>query len=306
MNRKYKSLVLLFGLSTSSIQCFSATTHTGAAFLSLGGGARPAAMQGAYTAAAGDLDSIYYNPGGLAALGTRSLSLTHAEWILGSNYDVLSYGNPTSAGTWGVSVTRLTSGAIEGRDEQRRPTGKLESQDLSGSIAFGKNFGSNTGVGVNIKYISSRIAGDSASSAALDVGAVGRLPGKPLWLGISILNIGPGLRFINRTDDLPLMISVGGVAQIGGPFKLALDVKHDPHNRTTNVVSGIEYSLISSLSLRAGYGSPWKSSAYDRVATFQNFTGGIGLKMSTFQIDYTAVPFGDVGLTHRFTLSSTF
>ena len=48
-----------------------AALNTGAAFLKIGTGARPAALGGAYTALADDVNAIYYNPGALARLQRR-------------------------------------------------------------------------------------------------------------------------------------------------------------------------------------------------------------------------------------------
>jgi hypothetical protein len=37
-----------------------------------------------------------------------------------------------------------------------------------------------------------------------------------------------------------------------------------------------------------------------------HFRGGLGVQISRYRFDYTIVPFGDLGLTQRFTLSVGF
>jgi hypothetical protein len=37
-----------------------------------------------------------------------------------------------------------------------------------------------------------------------------------------------------------------------------------------------------------------------------HFRGGLGIAISRYRVDYTIAPFGDLGLTQRFTLSATF
>ena len=80
---------------------------SGAAFLQIGDGARPLALAGAYTAASGSVDSIYYNPAGLAELDGKELTLTHSAWLEGTTFDVVSYGQSTAVGTLALSALRL-------------------------------------------------------------------------------------------------------------------------------------------------------------------------------------------------------
>ncbi|MBI5244034.1 MAG: UPF0164 family protein, partial [Elusimicrobia bacterium] len=68
MNALKLALILLL-----SAQAAWAETKTGAAFLKIGTGARAEAMGGAYTAIADDVNALYYNPGGLAALKKSEL-----------------------------------------------------------------------------------------------------------------------------------------------------------------------------------------------------------------------------------------
>ena len=100
---------------TLPAQAQAASLRSGAVFLKIGTGARPAAMGGAYTALADDVNALYYNPGGLAQLKMRELGATHTEWLLGSRFDFIGYAQPTKIGTFGLGVTRLSSGKIEGR-----------------------------------------------------------------------------------------------------------------------------------------------------------------------------------------------
>src|SRR5262245_9662267 len=95
---------------------------TGAAFLQIADGARPLSLAGAYTAAAGSVDSLYYNPGGMAMLEGKEASFTHSDWLEGMGFDLVSYGQSTSFGNFGISALRL-GGTQEGRDINRQLTG---------------------------------------------------------------------------------------------------------------------------------------------------------------------------------------
>ncbi|HPG31034.1 MAG TPA: hypothetical protein PLQ81_09645, partial [bacterium] len=63
---------------------------TGAAFLKLGYGARPAGMGEAFSAVSGDINSLYYNPAGLYDVSNKTISFMHLNWLLDINYNVLS------------------------------------------------------------------------------------------------------------------------------------------------------------------------------------------------------------------------
>jgi len=194
-----------------------AALNSGAAFLKIGTGARPAAMGGAYTAIADDVNALYYNPGGLAQLEKRELGATHMEWLLDTKFDFLGYAHPTKMGTFALGVTRLSSGKVEGRDADRRTTGDFTTSDTAYTVSFSRRLRSellshygNANVGANVKLLRSSIGGYSAQTQAIDLGAQYRCAGSPLSLGISVLNIGPGMRFLEQRDPLPLTFSVGG------------------------------------------------------------------------------------------------
>ena len=55
-------------------------------FLQLGVGARPSAMGETFAGVADDVNSIYWNPAGLAGLERREATLSHAQWLEGIKY----------------------------------------------------------------------------------------------------------------------------------------------------------------------------------------------------------------------------
>ncbi|HLD29137.1 MAG TPA: hypothetical protein VJC03_02260, partial [bacterium] len=65
----------------------------GADFLTWGGGARPSALAGAYCAVS-DLQSLFFNPAGLALMKFGEVSLMHNEAGEGITRDFLAYTRP--------------------------------------------------------------------------------------------------------------------------------------------------------------------------------------------------------------------
>ncbi len=297
----YSVLHVAFSLSTAS----AASVQSGAAFLKIDPTARPAALAGAYTGTTGDLDTMAYNPGGLAGLDHREAAFTHAEWLVGSQYDYLAYGHPTRLGTFGISVLRQGYGDLDGRDASRQTTGSFNAYDSAFTLAYGHSVGSGLGMGAALKVLERKIGSDRASSYAMDLGGVAGRQGQPFRLGVSILNIGPGMRFIDQYDPLPLTLAAGVSYQQGRTWRCLVDLKHEPNDQRTTAMTGVEYSPLEAIALRGGYQLPLAGTG-DKAGDLMNFRGGIGLQVSRFRMDYALAPFGDLGLTHRFTLAMSF
>ncbi|MBI4345485.1 MAG: PorV/PorQ family protein [Elusimicrobia bacterium] len=297
-------LALLAWLSGSAS---AASLDSGASFLKIGSGARPAAMGEAYTALADDVNALYYNPGGLAGLAKRELGATHAEWLLGSRFDFFGYAQPTGLGTFAVALTRLDNGGMEARGADRRAAGSFGATDSAYTLGFGRSVEAGAGrtqVGASAKWLESRIGADSAATLAFDLGAVHRLGGQPLSVGLSVLNLGRGLRFIDQTDPLPLTLSAGAAYRLGGALQLALDVRHEPNDRRTDIGLGTEYALLPSLALRAGYGSG--ALAGSGGSLLGGLGAGFGIKLSNYRADYTFTPFGALGNAQKLSVGARF
>lgn len=303
------SFPVLAWLLASTVGRVTAADTTAAAFLRIDTGARPAALGGAYTGIADDIHALRYNPGGLPLMNKRELGATHAKWVLDSDFDFLAYAHPTSLGTLGLSLTRLSSGRQDIRTETGQAAGSFDATDSAYSIGFGRSLGNllpggRSGLGANIKYIQSRIGSDSASAFALDLGMVHRFDKKPLSLGVSVLNLGRGMRFITQRDPLPLTLSVGGAHHLAGLINVALDVRHEPNAKTTDIGIGTEYAVLSSLTLRAGYTSLAPTGTTS--SALSGLGGGFRLNLYNFRAEYAFTPFGSLGNAQRISLGARF
>src|SRR5690242_7888069 len=67
---------------------------TASAFLKLPSGARAIGMGESYTAAGDDVQSIGWNPAGIARMQRREFTFMHAEWFQGIRYESLAYAMP--------------------------------------------------------------------------------------------------------------------------------------------------------------------------------------------------------------------
>lgn len=289
-----------------------AALDSGAAFLKIGTGARPAALGGAYTAVANDVDALYYNPAGLANLARRELGATHAEWLLGTRFDFVGLALPTARGAFGLGVTRLATGGQEGRDANRQAAAGFSAADTAYTVSFaralsgGGSRGGRTSAGANLKLLRSEIGPYSASTVALDFGAQHRFADRPLSLGAAVLNVGQGLKFRSQRDPLPLTVSLGAAYRIAEPLNLALDIRREIHDQRTDIGIGTEYALLPSFALRMGYASQYtgRAGGAGALGALGGLGAGLGISRKSYRADYTFTPFGDLGNVQRLSLGA--
>jgi len=307
--------LLLFG-STSSAGIFSREEAgtTGATFLKIEAGARPVAMGGAFVAVADDANTTYWNPAGLAQLEEGEITAMHNEWLEDIRYEFLGYAQPIKsegrAQGFGVSVMCLYMSGLESRTtETIEPEGTFGAYDIAVAGAYACEVGKGVSIGANVKLIHQRIENETAWSGAIDLGLLYRLPGPRggLQLGFAVQNIGPGIKFIKESDPLPLNIKAGiakslELRQIKSKLILALDV-NAPIDNVPNGHFGAEfvYQKMKDIELagRVGY----KTNTLKDLNALSGLSAGVGFAWKRMGIDYVWVPYGDLGNTHRISLT---
>lgn len=283
----------------------------GAAFLKMDVGARPAAMGGAYTALADDVTAIYWNPAGLAQLDQTELNFMHNQWVSGIKYEFLGAAYPVENLTLATSLTYLYMDEIkevlidtEGKGNGRYwETGKVFSaEDMALSLAFAQAIEENLFMGANFKYINESIENESASGFAMDLGVIYKLSNR-LGFGFVISNLGPNMKFIKDEFSLPLSYRAGIAYRIGENFTFAFDANKTKDEKL-EFCAGMESLFGKWLTLRfSGATGPNK-----RLGDFKGLptgmSAGCGFKLGNSLImDYAYVPYGDLGDTHRISLS---
>ena len=288
----------------------SQALESGAEFLKIDTDARAVSMGSAYTAAADGVNSISYNPAGLASLKSVEFGFSHTNWLLDSKHDFLGLGMPLKttggllpAGDWvmGLGVTRLTSGSLESRGADRLASGSFNAYDQSISIALARSMG-RARVGVAAKYIEGSIAGEKARAVAVDMGATRGLGNLPVSLGLSVQNLGTPMKYIDQKDPLPLTFATGLLFSVAPGFSMALDLKRLVYDKQTDVSVGTEYSFIPGFALRTGY--MMNNTVLDTKN--KGFSVGAGVNLLNTQFDYSVTPFGVLGDAQRISLKKKF
>jgi len=327
MIRLLAALLVLAGLPVGAAAFGSSQGGTsGGAFLKLGADARAAGMGSAVRAAVDDATAIYWNPAGLAGLRYRHATMTHAASYQSTFTDFIAYAQPVESpfvrqtgrerdlrpdqlGTLAIAVLYQNSGGISEVDNTGLPTGdRITPQDMAVFIGWGATVSRGLDVGLGLKYVTSKIK-TSAQTGAADLGVRWRtwLPGDfPYAVSLSAQNLGGRLKFREYGDPLPMIVTVGQALRISKGLVVTLDL-NAPRDRSLYPAFGLEWRVPMQKGLSAAL-----RTGYDRRLTGGDSGGvtgisfGAGLGVQRFGFDYGWSPAGDLGSSHKLTLSYRF
>ena len=273
-------------------------------FLKIGVGAEAMSMGESQVAATDDLYASYWNPAGLARLQQPQLALMHNEWFAGINHEFVGFALPLKGvGTLGASASFLSFGELQGRDRDGNETTIFRPYDVALILSYARGFGSSLAFGVNAKFLREQIADESGTGIAFDFGGLYNFPETPLSLGFNAQHVGPRVKFVEEAFGLPFTFRLGAAYRLwNDAFILTTDIIR-PSDNDIAIGVGAGYTIGNILQLRTGY--KYKIGGND-LGAISGLTGGFGLTLLRFQIDYALVPFGVLGLTHRFSLVANF
>jgi len=279
-------------------------------FLNLDISPKASAMGGAQTAVADDAAAIYSNPAGLMQISKLSAIFMKSQYVSDINYQYAAYAHRlTFDSVVAVSFLSTDIGNIDNTDISGNKLGTFSPQDRVFTLSYSKGIielsdkDTDVSMGVSYKYMDSQIL-HKAKATAFDFGVMTyNFSAIPYKLAFVMQNLGSGLRYDEESVPLPLTFKLG--ASIN-PFKnllFALDYVI-PKNNSPYPVLGTEISIITNdytkFSIRGGINT---TKIKDKVGG-ANF--GFGMNLYFFSIDYAFVPMGDLGNTHKISLTFDF
>ena len=310
MNRFFTyTLIVLFTFACLPATADNTDIHENAGtramtFLKIGVGAEAIGMGESHVAATDDLYASYWNPAGLARLQKPQLALMHNEWFAGINHEFVGVALPFgNIGTLGASTSFLSFGELQGRDRDGNETTIFRPYDLAVIFSYARGFGSSIAFGANAKLLREQIAEETGTGIAFDLGGLYTFSDIPLSLGFNAQHLGPRVTFIEEAFGLPVTFRLGAAYK---PWNEVLVLTTDiirPADNDIAVGVGTGYTIGNILQLRTGY--RYQIGGND-LGAISGLTGGFGLTLLRFQVDYALVPFGVLGLTHRFSLVANF
>jgi hypothetical protein len=287
-------------------------------FLRIVPGARAAALGETFTSTAQGPEAVSFNPAGLSGeeqnkgKGRKQISLQHTFFVSGILYDNLVYLHPHPSGTWaaqfgflnvtGLKRTVADPSVPDGFSEKEN----ISTNDLLAAVFYSRNLTRRVSAGVGTKFARESLYDTSVSAAAFDLGLLYRDGNIPLDIGACLQNLGlqntpatlrTGLSLNQRKIFLPSWVPKNSLA--------AIDFSRSLVSEDSTASAGIEIPFMDNrVAFRTGYRYPLAKQRLGYFLSIPNgFSLGFGLNFSGFNAGYSASSFGDLGLTHRLTLS---
>ena len=298
-------------------------------FLKVSVSPKAAAMGNARTVLSDDAGSMFYNPAGLANVGSGyDIFLSRTQWIANINYTAGSVARSFgTVGTFAVSVLSVDYGDIPrtvllaSSDPQGfRREGNLNIGAFAVGLGYARQISTQFQMGAQLQYVGQTL-GQSQLEKGMVTNQKQRVTGNfgikfyPGWndfrFGMTIRNFSSQVEYEEVGATLPIVFIAGaGIDMLdvvmpargeGTSFLLSAEFIH-PNNYTERVNLGGEYTLLNNLiSLRAGY-------QFNR--DLQGFGAGFGLTPSLgdigAEINYSYNTMDVFDGVNRFSLGLSF
>ncbi len=278
---------------------FADTGGSGATFLTLDTGARNLGMAGSGSAFANGVQSLCWNPAVLGWLNGKEIICSHSEHFQSIRYENIGFAYGRNNTGLGFSLKGLYLGGIEERTEPSpEPISMMNAYFLAPTLSLGRVVSRYFTLGMNIKSVYQQIGDDNSFSFATDMGVDTKTPVKGMKTGLSIIDLGTGVKFTRFSYSLPTRLRLGlGYSLADGNVNLALDLikflKED-----LEYAMGIEGRMIERLSLRLGY-----RGTFNGEDNYGGLACGFGVQVQNFDVDYAFTTNGSLGGTHTFSIS---
>jgi hypothetical protein len=271
-------------------------------FLTMDVGGRPLGMAGSFTGVCDDVNSLFYNPAGLASMEQAQATLFHRRWLADTSYSYLGIAGP--AGKWGgfgASVRYLGGEPMAAYNEYGQRRGSVNASDQAYTISWARKLEKKFHGGLSVKIAREMLDIETATSVAVDLGAVYQVSSQ-FRFGLMVANIGPGVTYIKEKGSLTKVLRLGCSYRLLQNRLLSVLEATKQMDDDLELKVGGEYWVIEQCAVRTGYSFEAGSS---EVTGFDGLTAGLGFKQGMLRLDYAISTWGDLGLAHVLSLTFT-
>lgn len=286
-----------------------------------------------------DVNLAIVNPSALHISMHNMVNLTYASYFAGIKHSNLSYIRSVEGlATFSANVNYLNYGDFTRTDVAGNTLGNFVAFDYSVQFGASKLLDSILYIGVNVKYLQSRLDDLKSNGIALDAGATYYSNNGLFSTSVLIKNAGIQLsKFSNNRARLPLNIQLGLTKKLAhAPFRFSLllhnlqtpDLSLENSNLITtdpitdevtkpdvsfgekimqHGIIGVEFIPSQVFNVRLGYNYKRRHDLriLDKAGT-AGFSWGIGLKIANFKIDYGRATYHLAGGTNFISISKNF
>lgn len=279
-------------------------------------GAGAIGQGGASLATISGLESIYWNPAGLARMNYGSaVMFSHSSYIADLGIDYFAAGTQIFGSAYlGLTVKSLSFGQIPvTTEDQPDGTGETTSPTfLTIGGTFSRLVSDKISVGITANYVYEKMAEVNASTFAVNAGVqysgLGGIDG--LSVGVALKNLGPALKYDGQglerivqlndalqptekvkleaaSNDLPSTIEVGlGYStQIATQGRINFSSTFQNNNYSEDEYKlGVEYAYDSKIFVRGGYAFSSEGEGQEYIF---GLSGGVGFRSTIGGIEAT-------------------
>lgn len=295
-----------------------------AQFLKIGVGARSVGMGESYVAVADDIESLYWNPAGIALFDKNAVFFSHTQWVVDVKMEYAgAVYHIDQSNSIGAAITYLhTEDMMETTELQPFGTGRMFSfGDFLLGLTYARNMTDQFSFGLSVKFMHETIADLTMRAVLFDLGTYYKTGWKSTRFAVSVSNFGNDMaptgtsRITNLNNEQteiteyqsfapPTVFRIGIAGELmdreNHRITGSIQLNH-PNDNAENVNMGMEYWWKETLAFRSGYKT---------AQAEESFSLGVGLHfpitMADFRLDYAYTNFGRLGDVNRLAVQLLF
>jgi len=320
-------VLLIAGFVSATHAADKKLGQTGFQFLSVTNDARSSALGEAATTLENGVNSLFFNPAGLARTN-KYIELTASQnaWIDNIKHNTYALAirpGDGRMGVFGLTAHSIDYGEVQGTMAWQNDQGYIDTEILyPTAFALGAGYAialsDKFSVGGSLKFSnqnlgksivpdadSLKVKKNLASATSFDFGTQFKTGFKSLMFGMTFQNFSEEISYERENFQLPLTFTIGIAMDLmdflenkpkGQQLWCYVDATH-PRSYPEQVNMGLEYGFMNSLFLRAGY----MMNSDERDLNF-----GAGLQLMGFSFNYSYTPFGVFDNVQRITVGFGF
>ncbi|NLI98649.1 hypothetical protein GX441_08335 [bacterium] len=234
------------------------------------------------------------NPSLVVKTAYPYVSATHTEWFAGARKERIDALLPYTWGTLGIGVSGFHVWDLEHRAGPDSVPELFSAYNTGLELRYGRSIG-NLSLGASVNAFLEHIYNYSAGGVSGSLGGSYRL--KPFTFGLSVLNIGPGVRLNTETSALPLRVQAGVSCAIQNLCDISAGSAWSPDSALGafdfSLGAGATFFKVLRLDIGGGYGAHPHAGA------------GLALKVKDLEVAYSASLRPSIGFSHHIGIQLT-
>ena len=292
----------------------------GFAFMQVEPAARAAALGGSMSSiCCDDLGAFFHNPALLSPAVDGVLTASYLNHLSDLSAGFVAYARDLGRyGTAGAGLRFLHYGQFDRADESGERQGTFSASDLVFTVGIGRDYRAGLRYGANLHFVYSGIDTYQASALLADVGVAYHLPERQFTASASLNSAGIVLQSLGRVADkvpmdlrisaskglrhVPILVTFTAYDLLG--LGTSLEEEAVGHAIAAHALLGLEFRVISALTLRFGYSHRRHQSLSSGSRLDIAGAGmGFGLRVRQFTLDYAFSSWSFAGL-HQVTFGA--